>query len=102
MAAYIKFEQIAHGARNLLNARITKLKYLFAFVTNQVVVLFVFVGFFKLRQVLSELVFGNKATVEQKFNGVIEGGAAHTVFFILHVNVKRFNIEMTTMRIDLA
>lgn len=72
---------------NLLNPWVAKFKYPLTVSADQVIVLFVFVGLFKLGQVLSELVFGDKAAIEKKFDGVVKGGATDTVFFILHVDV---------------
>jgi hypothetical protein len=51
-----EFQQLAHGASDLLYARITKLKYFFAMIANQVVVLFVSKSLFVMRGILPELV----------------------------------------------
>ncbi len=49
---------------DLLDPRITEFEYFFAILADQVIVLFVFMGFFELSQILSELMLGNKVAIQ--------------------------------------
>jgi hypothetical protein len=44
--------------------------------------------------------FCNKITGEQMFNRVVDGSTAHSVLFILHVDVERFYIKMIVDGVD--
>jgi len=56
---YVKVKNIAHHALYLLNPGITKFEHSFAVGTNQVIVLFIRIRLFKLREILTKLMFGN-------------------------------------------
>ena len=71
MMGYLKIKQGLGGVLYLLNARITKLKYLFTIHTNQMIVLAELVGTLELRKILSKLMFGNQMAVQQQVNGVV-------------------------------
>jgi hypothetical protein len=79
--------QLACGADNLLDPRITEFDHIARIHIDQVIMLHAVIGFLKLCDVLSELVFYHQVTIEQQFNGVIEGGPADPVVLILHEDV---------------
>lgn len=62
---YVELQDFAGHFLNLLDSGITEFKHLVAIGTNQVIVLFVFVGLFKLGQIFPELMFGNQVAIEQ-------------------------------------
>lgn len=62
MVFNIKFEEFAHHTLYLMDAGIAELNNFAAFDANDVVVLFVSIGFLKLGHVFSELVFRNQIT----------------------------------------
>ena len=96
----IKIQDFARRFLNLLDARIAEFEYALTVHTDQVIVLFVSVGAFKLGLVFAELVFGNKAAVEQQLNGIVKRGAAYPVLFVFHVYVQRLNVEVPAMRVN--
>ena len=62
---YIKIQKVFGHALDLHNARITKLEYFFTVAADQVIVLLVFVGFFKLGEIFTELVFYDQPRIDQ-------------------------------------
>jgi hypothetical protein len=79
---------------DLLDTRIAKFKYALAIRADEMIVLFVFEGFLELGQVFTKLVFRNEVAIQKQFDGVVQGGTAHPVFFVLHVNIQALNIEV--------
>jgi hypothetical protein len=61
----IKFEQVAHGGIDLLNAGIAEFHHFFARDTNQVVVLFKSISLLKMRCVFAKLVFFYQTRIYQ-------------------------------------
>ena len=102
MVGNIKLQDVACHFLYLLDARITEFEHFFAILANKVIVLLVFERFFELRQVLAELVLSNKITGQQKLYRVVKRCPAYTVLLVLHVNVKRLDIEMPVVRVDLV
>ena len=56
----IKLKYITHHALNLLYSGITKFNYFPTINANNMIMLFVAVGFFKLSHVFTKLMFGNE------------------------------------------
>src|SRR5690606_10258747 len=81
MAVNFYAENLFYRSFNGLYARITKLYYFAGIRKNDVVVLFVEIGFFIMCLLISELMFAHQFGIEQKFDGVIKRCTAHTVFF---------------------
>jgi len=61
----IKMKQFLNGILNILNPGIAKFHYRVTFRTNQMIVLFVAVRFFVLRQVFSELMLTDQIAFDQ-------------------------------------
>ena len=101
MGGDIKLKYIAHLISYLLNAGVAELHDGSAILADEVIVLFVFVCFFKQRDIFSEMMLYHQVAVEQKFNGIVNGGSAHAVFFAKHFFVERFNVKMPCAGIDL-
>src|SRR4030042_2359982 len=51
---------------------------------------------FKLGNVLSKLMLDDQITIEQQLNGIVQCSPAHPVILVLHENIKRFNIEVSS------
>lgn len=75
---------------------IAELNYLPCFNIYKVVVLPALVSPFKLGNVFSELVLYNQVAVEQYLDGVVQRSPAYPVILILHENIQRLNVEMTS------
>ena len=99
MRVDFKIHKITYGLLDLMNARIAKFNYFSAGVTYQVVVLFKFIGSFVLRHGAFKAVFGNQTALQQNVNGIVKSGTAHAVIFLFHLNVQRFNVKVTFVRI---
>ena len=61
---------------------------------DDMVMLLVEVGFFIMALVLAKLVPSNQAAFQKQFYRVVERSAAHTIVFILHLDIQRFNVKM--------
>ena len=83
-----------HGL-DAVNAGVAELHHFMAFGANNVVVLAVPVAFLVLGKVAAELVLANEALLDQKVQGVVDGGTAHLQPTLLHAGVKLFDIEVT-------
>lgn len=94
MMGDLKLEQIAHHIFDLLNTGVTKLKYFSTINADQVVMLFVPVGFFVLCQVFTKLVLFNQIAIYQQFQGIVNGSSANAVILVLHMDIKRLGIKM--------
>lgn len=90
-----KVVQLACSLDNLFNPRITEFNDIARIQVNQVIVLHALVCFLKLGDILSELMFDYQAAVKQQFDGIVQGGSAYPVIFVLHEDIKGFDIEMT-------
>lgn len=84
----LKFQQFAHHALDLVDARITKLHYFTAFDADDMVVLLVPVGFFKLGRVFPKLVFGHQVTGYQQLQCIVNRRPTHPVFFVFHMEIE--------------
>lgn len=100
MTGDAKVEQFFRHALNLVHAWIAEFKHFVAIGTNEMVVLLVLIRLLELCLVFPELMTRNQIASEQQFYGIVKSSAAYTVLFILHVHVKRFDIEMPRVRID--
>ena len=94
MITNVKVHQVGDGILNLLDAGVTKFDNLPAILTNQVIMLFALIGFFKLGDVLPKLMFDHQVAFQQQFNGIVQGSATDPVVFILHADVKRLYVEV--------
>ena len=94
MITDVKIHEIGDGILYLLDARVTKLDYLSAFLTNQVIMLFALISFFELGNVFPKLMFDHKVAFQQKLNGIVQGSSADPVIFILHADIKGLYVEV--------
>jgi len=94
MIHWRKSVKIAGSPYNFLDPRITKLHYFAGFNVNKMIVLTALVGTLELCDILSELVLDNQVAVEKQFYCVIKSCTADPVVFVLHENIKRFNIKV--------
>src|SRR5690606_20833958 len=101
MMKNLKMKNLLSGLLNVLDTGIAEFDHLVAIRTNQVIVLFIAVRLFVLRQVLSKLMLAYQVTFHQKVQRIVHGGPAYPVILILHADVQRLHIEMPRPRIDL-
>ena len=85
---------------DILDAWITELNHFTGIGNDHVVVLLGSMRFFKLRDVLPELVFAHQITSQQQFDGVVQCGTGNAVILVLHLNVQGFDIEMSFVIVD--
>lgn len=85
---------------DVLDAGITEFEHFSGVGADHVIVLFFGIRFFKLRLVFTELVFFNQITGKQEFDGVVQGGATHTVLLVFHFYIERFNVKMPIVFVD--
>lgn len=83
-----------NGFLYLFNPVVRKFKDFTCTQVNKVIVLLEPERFFKLCTIISKLVFGNKVTIKQEFNGIIKGGTANPVIVGFHFNIKGLYIKM--------
>jgi len=95
----LEIVQLTGRFYDLLDAGVTEFQYMPGIEIDQVIMLHAPVSFFKLGNVLAELVFDHQVAIEQQFNGIVQGSPADAVIFILHENIKRFNIEVSVPRV---
>lgn len=50
--------------------------------------------------ILPKLMLSNKLAIKQKIHRVVQGSPTYTVVLILHLNVKRLNVEMIFLIIN--
>lgn len=84
-----------------LDAGVTEFYHLAGIGEDDVVVIPVEIGFFVLRLVLPELVFAHQPAFQQQLYGVVQGGTAYAVLFVLHLDVKGFYIKVIFIVVDL-
>lgn len=82
------------GILYLLNSRITEFNHLPASCADKMIVLFALVRFFELGNILAELMLNNESAIKKEFNGIVKSGTANPVLFVLHEDVKGFDVEM--------
>jgi len=89
---------VFHNGRNrffnFMDSWVAKLINAAANGADNMVMLLAGIGFFKLRDILSELVLNDQTAIEQEFHGVVQGSAAHPVAVVFHVDIQRFHVEM--------
>ena len=96
-----EFQEFANHTLDLVNAWIAEFDHLTALDTDNMVVLFVSVRLLKLGHVFAELVFGHQIAGNQQFQCIVYRGPAYPVFFVFHVDIKGFHIEMVVSGIYL-
>ena len=94
-------EFLLDGLLDFEKPRIAILQYLSRLKINEMVVLPELVGTLVLGAVVPELVLDHQVGVEQQLNGIVQGGAADTVFVVLHLVVQLFDVEMAIRGVDL-
>lgn len=102
MARYIELQQLAHGAFDLLNARIAELEDAVAHVADQVIVLPETVRSLIQREVLAKLVLGHQTCIQQQIERIVYRSPAYAVVPVLHVNIQGLYIKMFFAGIDLV
>lgn len=102
MVRNIETKNVSHHGLDLLHPGITELEHLTAVLANEVVVLLVGIRLFEQGHVLAELMPCDQVTGEQVLDRVVDGGPAHLRLFLLHVEIKRIDVEMIIERIYLA
>lgn len=79
----------------ILNPGIAKFNYLAGFGEYNVIVLFEFVRFFELSDVVTELMLSYQIARQQQVHGIVQSGPAHPVILVFHIDKECFNVEMT-------
>lgn len=102
MVGNAEVENVSRHVLDLLDARVTELEHLATILTDEMVVLRILVRLLKIGNVLTELMLGHEFAVEQQFNGVVKRGSADAIILLLHLQVERFDVEMSDTRIDLS
>ena len=85
-----------------LNPWITELSNFIGVGQDNVVMLLILERLFKVRRILTELVFANQVAIQQELDGVVERGPAHRIALLLHLSEKCFHIKMSGKFINLA
>jgi hypothetical protein len=96
----LKIEQFAYHGFDLLDARVAELHDFTAIGADDVVVLFIPVGFFVLGEIFPELVFFYQIAGYQQLQRIIHGGPADAVIAVFHVDVQRFRVKMVAAFIN--
>jgi hypothetical protein len=73
---------------DLMDARITIFIHPAADRANNVIVLLAGIGFFKLRDILAELVLDHQTAIKQQFHRIVQRGTADAVTIIFHVDIQ--------------
>ena len=84
-----------------MNPGIAKLINPAASSADDMVMLFARKGFLKLGDILSKLMLDNQSAIQQKFHGVVQRSPAYPVAVVFHVDIQRFDIEMSVPCINL-
>lgn len=79
----------------LFDPWISKLHYFAGFSVNKMIMFLEFVRPLKLGAIITKLMLGNQAAIQQQFDRIIQCSAADPVFVILHPDVKGLNIKVT-------
>lgn len=94
MMEYIKMQDLLCGLLNVLYPGIAEFNHLMAIRADQVIVLFVSVGFLVLGQVLAKLMLAHQVTLHQKVQRIVHGRPADPVILVLHADVERLHVKM--------
>lgn len=94
MCGNFNVEDFFNGLFDGLNTWITKFNYLTGIGKDHMIMIAVKIGFLVLSLIVPKLVLTHQPAFKKKFNGVIQGSSANPVFFILHLDIQRFNIKM--------
>src|SRR5690606_36796517 len=68
--------------------------YVAGFGEYNVIVLFEFMRFFELSDVVSKLMLSYQIARQQQGHGIVQSGAAHPVILVFHIDKECFNVEM--------
>jgi len=90
----IEIHEIGNGVLDLLYAGIAKFNDFTTFLTYQMIVLFALIGFFKLRNVLAELVLHHQVALQKQFDRVVKRRSANPVILVFHTDIQGLYIEM--------
>lgn len=101
MMQNLEVQDFSYGILNILDARITKFQNLITIHTDEVIVLFVSVGLFKLGKILTKLMLRDQVTFNQKIQRIVNSGPTYPVIFIFHADVEAFHIKMSGPTVDL-
>jgi len=85
---------------DVLDARIAEFDDFSGIGADDMVVLLGAVRFFKLGDVLSELVLADQVAGEQQFNCVVERCAGNPVILVFHLDVQGLDVEMAGIIVD--
>ncbi len=89
-----------HGTFNVFYSGVAKLQNFTGICHNYVVVLFVFVRFFKLCQIFAKLMFPNQVASQQQIDGIVKRRPTYAVIFILHFDVERLYIKVAFIGVN--
>lgn len=81
---------------DFLDPGIAEFYYPSRFNVNKMIVLTALISTFKLSNIFSELVLYDQVAIEKKVNSIVECCPAHPVVLVLHEDIERFNVKMTT------
>lgn len=101
MVQHIEMQDLLDRILDILYTGITELHHLVTLCTDQVIMLFVTIRLFVLREVFAKLVFTNQVTFDEKVKRVINRCPAYPVVLVFHADVERFHIKMTVAGVDL-
>lgn len=101
MIGHLETKEATHRVLDLLDAGITKFGDLSTLKTDEVIVLFVPVGFFVLGEIFTKLVFGDKIAADQELKRIVNRGPADSVVALLHMEVESFGVEVIIAVVDL-
>ena len=93
-------EYFLKGSFDILNTRVAKLEHISSIHENNVVMLLILVGAFKVCCILAKLMFSNKVTRKKQIDSIVKRGAGNTVLFVLHVSIERLYIKMPRVIVD--
>ena len=100
MIGDVELKDFAGHFLDLLNARIAKFKNAFTIRADQMIVLLVFKCFFELRQIFTKLMLGNEVAIQKQFDGIVQRGPAHPVFFVFHVYIQALDIKVPAAAVN--
>jgi len=81
-------KNLLESSFDVLNTWVAKLEYISRVHQNNMIVLLILVGAFKVSGILAKLMFSNKVTRKQQINSIVERGAGNAVLFVLHVCIE--------------
>ena len=100
MVQDMEVQQVADHGLDAVDARVAEFHHFMAFGANDVVVLAVAVALLVLGKVAAELVLADKALLDEKVQGVVNGGTAYLQATLLHAGVELVDIEVAGAGVD--